>query len=72
MNRCTHCKFWGVGYGYAFRESQGVAGCSRILCPGDPANVGPPAALEAYGDEWEDAILWTSPDFGCALWEEKK
>jgi hypothetical protein len=74
MNHCRDCKYWGVGKSengesLEFDSRIGMAGCGRIRCPGDPADVKAAASLQAYGYEWEDAILWTSPYFGCALWE---
>jgi hypothetical protein len=76
MNQCRDCKHWGSGKSEGgedldFDSYIDMAGCSRIRCPGDPNDVKPPAALQAYGYEWEDAVLWTSPDFGCVLWESE-
>ena len=65
MKRCKNCKHWGDTTPLWIPDYHGA--CLRIT-----PRSGDPALIDNQGFASEDAVLYTAPDFGCVLFENKE
>lgn len=60
--RCATCRHWNAG-----TTSESAQLCDRISF----ADPDQPAFVEDHPNSNMCPNLWTRPDFGCVLWEQK-
>lgn len=68
--RCRTCRWWAPE-GDAHEPNLTAKGWRPCLLLSGDTSDGVPMAIAASEDEYEEARLWTAPDFGCVQWEAK-